>query len=707
MGRPPPFPSRSIWDTGHLEAHSLPFRSASHQEYQLPSRPAYTGRRKRAGVQKRGDTVLRPRRAQQRTNRPGNHDSSSHNTNLRRSRVAGSRLRAGAGRPIPAVSVRHVTGSLFRRHVTGLGGLGGLGCALRGVRPLPPNAPSAAAAQPWLLAGSGGGCDGAMASGGGGSNNGAGGGPGLGLSLGLGLGLSLGMGEATGEAEEEAATAEAVGRLATTLWLRLRGWEAVLAAAQRLLVWEKPLHSLVTAAALNGLFWLLSSSSLRPFFLLSVSLLAYFLLDLWQPRFFPDISAPSPEETHSDSEGAGSGARPHLLSVPELCRYLAESWLTFQIHLQELLQYKRQNPAQFCARVCSGCAVLAVLGHYVPGIMISYIVLLSILLWPLVVYHELIQRMYTRLEPLLMQLDYSMKAEADALHHKHDKKKRQGKNAPPGGDEPLAETESESEAELAGFSPVVDVKKTALALAITDSELSDEEASILESGGFSVSRATTPQLTDVSEDLDQQSLPSEPEEALSRELGEGEETEPAPPEDLLGPSQALSRQDLDSEEEEEDVVAKETLLRLSSPLHFVNTHFNGAGSPADGAKLSPGGPVETLSLEAGSGDLTTPPITLSPLLCLAESDPVPSLSVLPPLPQDLPRPLLAPEEEEALTTEDFELLDQGELEQLNAELELGPETSSEPSDAPPPPSLEPDTLSLVQSGQEAQAVAEP
>ncbi|XP_006739755.1 reticulophagy regulator 2 isoform X1 [Leptonychotes weddellii] len=213
-----------------------------------------------------------------------------------------------------------------------------------------------------------------MASGGGGSNNGAGGGPGLGLSLGLGLGLSLGMGEATGEAEEEAATAEAVGRLATTLWLRLRGWEAVLAAAQRLLVWEKPLHSLVTAAALNGLFWLLSSSSLRPFFLLSVSLLAYFLLDLWQPRFFPDISASSPEETHSDSEGAGSGARPHLLSVPELCRYLAESWLTFQIHLQELLQYKRQNPAQFCARVCSGCAVLAVLGHYVPGIMISYIV---------------------------------------------------------------------------------------------------------------------------------------------------------------------------------------------------------------------------------------------------------------------------------------------------------------------------------------------
>ncbi|XP_042116400.2 reticulophagy regulator 2 isoform X1 [Peromyscus maniculatus bairdii] len=514
-----------------------------------------------------------------------------------------------------------------------------------------------------------------MASGGGGGGGGTGTGAGGTSGLGLGLGLSLSMGEAPGDAEEEAAAAEAVGRLATSLWLRLRGWEAVLAAAQRLLVWEKPLHSLVTAAALNGLFWLLSSSSLRPFFLLSISLLTYFLLDLWHPRFLPDTSASPPEEPHSDSEGAGSGAQPHLLSVPELCRYLAESWLTFQIHLQELLQYKRQNPAQFCARVCSGCAVLAVLGHYVPGIMISYIVLLSILLWPLVVYHELIQRMYTRLEPLLMQLDYSMKAEADALHHKHDKRKRQGKNAPPAGDEPLAETESESEAELAGFSPVVDVKKTALALAITDSELSDEEASILESGGFSVSRATTPQLTDVSEDLDQQSLPSEPEEALSRELGEGEEAELAPPEDLLTASPALTKQALDTEEE---AVVKEALLRLSSPLHFVNTHFNGAGSPQDG------GPVETLSPEA-------PPSPLSPPLCLAESGPVTLLSpsVLPPLPQDSPQALAAPEEEEVLTTEDFELLDQGELEQLNAELGLGPEMPPKPPDVLPPPSPPP------------------
>ncbi|XP_061465311.1 reticulophagy regulator 2 isoform X2 [Rhineura floridana] len=309
--------------------------------------------------------------------------------------------------------------------------------------------------------------------------------------------LVTGPGGCAAEGEEEEEEEQEVLALAVHLRRRLRGWEVTVAAVQRLLVWERPPQSLAGAAALGAALWLFSSTSLRPLFLLSMGLIGVLLLERWKPQFLLDFSAQPLEESGGDSDSEMAGAQPHLLSVPELCRCLAESWITFRLYLQELLQYKRQNPAKFCARVCSGCLILAIVGHYVPGIMISYIVLLSILLWPLVVYHELIQRMYTRLEPILMKLDYSMKVET--LHLKHEKKKRQGKSEPEAGNEPMAETESESEAELSGYSPVVDVKKTALALAITDSELSDEEASILESGGFTVSRATTPQLTDVSE----------------------------------------------------------------------------------------------------------------------------------------------------------------------------------------------------------------
>ncbi|OXB77105.1 UNVERIFIED_CONTAM: hypothetical protein H355_007752 [Colinus virginianus] len=179
---------------------------------------------------------------------------------------------------------------------------------------------------------------------------------------------------AAAEEEEEEAAAAAAERLALALRQRLRGWEAALAAAQRLLVWERPLHSLVTAAALGGALWLFSSTSLRPLFLLSMSLLGILLLERWKPRFLFDFPAQPSEEPGGDSEGVTSGAQPHLLSVPELCHCLAESWVTFRLYLQELLQYKRQNPAKFCMSVCSGCLILAVVGHYVPGIMISYII---------------------------------------------------------------------------------------------------------------------------------------------------------------------------------------------------------------------------------------------------------------------------------------------------------------------------------------------
>ncbi|XP_030066800.1 reticulophagy regulator 2 [Microcaecilia unicolor] len=480
---------------------------------------------------------------------------------------------------------------------------------------------------------------------------------------------------------EQAEAPQDIQRLADSLRARLCGWESLLTEVQRLLVWERPLYSLLTAATLNGAFWLVSSTTLRPFFLLSVSLLGLLVMERWKSRFQVDIAVPI-AEPDTDSEGgalAVSGAAPpRLLSFPELCHCLAESWITCRLYLQELLQYKRQHPGKFCAHVCSGCLSLAVVGHYVPGIMISYIVLLSVLLWPLVVYHELIQKMYTGLEPILMKLDYSMKGE-ETLHHKHEKRHKQGKKEAEAGDEPMAETDSDSEAELSSFSPLVDAKTTALALAITDSELSDEEASILESGGFSVSRATTPQLTDVSEDLDQQSMHSDPEESFTKDLTEFPSVEEyhARDQESGGEREAfVVPVEVQAPEATDSVLAIQT---LASPLHFVNTHFNGQ-SPT-GATPSLGMAIEALSEELVTTAITTVvQNTLSALLRSSEASEEPSISeFLPNEPQEdvdfqaqlTQTETLAAAEDGGDEADDFELLDQTELEQMDAELGLG------------------------------------
>lgn len=42
---------------------------------------------------------------------------------------------------------------------------------------------------------------------------------------------------------------------------------------------------------------------------------------------------------------------PRLLSVPELCHYLAEGWITGDTFMRNLLGFKRQNPGK--VKICS------------------------------------------------------------------------------------------------------------------------------------------------------------------------------------------------------------------------------------------------------------------------------------------------------------------------------------------------------------------
>lgn len=484
---------------------------------------------------------------------------------------------------------------------------------------------------------------------------------------------------------------------------RVRGWlwhyEPLLLWLQRLLVWERPVYSVSAAVTLNTLFWLISSTSLRPLFLLSVSLLGLMLLERWKHKL-PLCNVP---QTEPQPKPSGTELEPRLLSVPELSLHLADSYRTCCLYLQDMLLYKRHHHGKFCALMCSGCLVLAAVGHYVPGVMISYIIVLSVLLWPLVVYHELIQRMYTGLEPIFMKLDYSMKGETELRTHDKRKVKKELEG------EPRADTESESEEEeLCCFAPTVDVKTTALAMAITDSELSDEEASILESGGFSVSRATTPQLTDVSEDLDQQSVHSDPEESYLRDLPEFPSVEeyPVDPQSLLHfPSRGHSSADPSAQpgaaSEAEPLSPASLLLQhLASPLHFVNTHFNGHAHTQPQIQIQTGvqpqtqsqvqsGPVTEAaqrSLEALSEEIVSTAIstvvqnTLSALLRSSEDSEEPTLAEF--LPETLETPGNGEEEEDEegergeagedtlvpAEYEDFELLDQSELEQAEEEL---------------------------------------
>lgn len=239
-------------------------------------------------------------------------------------------------------------------------------------------------------------------------------------------------------------------------------------------------------------------------------------------------------------------------------------------------------------------------------------------------------------------------------------------------------------------------------------------------------------------DLDQQSLHSDPEESYLRDLPEFPSVEEFPSIEhsllhfpLRGPGQAEPGAQGGAQSEGEPLSPASLLIQhLASPLHFVNTHFNGHGRPPGAeegssavAGAGAGAGEETAapqgaqrSLEALSEEIVSTAIstvvqnTLSALLRSGEAGEDPSLAEF--LPTETPPGALetstrptdaaarsavttigAPgsdeELDEAVATEsgggeempddtlvpteeeDFELLDQSELEQADEELDLG------------------------------------
>lgn len=286
-----------------------------------------------------------------------------------------------------------------------------------------------------------------------------------------------------------------------TLLQKLGSYEPVLSYLQTVLVWERPRHSALLHLGLNAAFWFFALTSLRIIFLIAFGLMIIICVDQWKNKIWPELGAARPNELDNESWGF---VHPRLLSVPELCHYAAKAWVSLTTFLRNLLLFKTENPGKFCLLICGFLTFLIVLGGYIPGIVLSYLLLLCILLWPLAIYHRLGQRLYQKLEPALHRLDFSVRGYMMA----RQKERQMHGQALPSNDA------SDSEEELAAFCPTLDDSVVAKELTISDSEHSDAEVSYTENGTFNLSRGQTP-LTEGSEDLDRH---SDPEESFARDL---------------------------------------------------------------------------------------------------------------------------------------------------------------------------------------------
>lgn len=295
---------------------------------------------------------------------------------------------------------------------------------------------------------------------------------------------------------------------------------------------------------------------------------------------------------------------------------------SLRVFLQETSAFKQQNPGKFCLLVCSLCTFFAVLGRYIPGIVISYVLVLSVFLWPLISCHEV----GLWLKPVLQKLDFGIGDFFQKVKENHEKRIIQ------------SQTEKEGiESDLSSMFPKLD-STVCKEMSVSDTEVSD--VTWTDNGTFNLSEGHTPQ-TENSDDLDR-------EEAFAGGLPE---------------FPSLDNGAMTNGDDDDDLSLG---LPISPPqpqkpiTHLPPSHKD---RPADKA-------LELVNQMAG--DVITAAVTAA---IQERIEAAVGFVALSEGPEQLRLPdstrLLELAEESDSEVEDFELLDQSELEQLEGELGLG------------------------------------
>ncbi|TNN39223.1 Reticulophagy receptor [Liparis tanakae] len=300
-----------------------------------------------------------------------------------------------------------------------------------------------------------------------------------------------------------------------------------------------------------------------------------------------------------------------------------------RLFLQETSAFRQQNPGKFCLLVCSLCTFFAVLGRYIPGIIILYILVLGVFFWPLISCHEV----GVWLDPVLQKLDFGIGEFLQKIKENHERRITQ------------AQTEKEGiESDLSSMFPKLD-STVCKEMSVSDTEASD--MTWTDNGTFNLSEGHTPQ-TENSEDLDREEaftgglleFPSLDNGATTN--GDDDDDDdfslglPSPP-----PQLPVKSRRTPSRHRDQPAAAADDDRALKLVNQMASDFIAAAVTAAMQERIE-----AAVGFPAPSSDL--------------ERSGPPDGAGLPELP-----------EESDSEAEDFELLDQSELEQLEGELGLG------------------------------------
>ncbi|XP_034980832.1 reticulophagy regulator 1 isoform X1 [Zootoca vivipara] len=416
-------------------------------------------------------------------------------------------------------------------------------------------------------------------------------------------------------------------------WERLAdedgGCEAKPVGGLEAATWKRPFCALAAFLCANLIFWFLALTPWRLYHLISHVLLGIVMLQIMQDLVLSRERGAQLWRSLTDRWEVIDSKSEYRIRLNQC---IEEAMMSFFVFLQEMSHFKEQNPGKFCLLVCSVCTFFTILGSYIPGVVLSYLLLLCAFLCPLFKCNEFGQKVFSNIKPLLLKLDFGiwdyinqkLKERAEIIRTK------------------LAD--DNSELDVSALCPKVSPTVVAREMSVSDTDIS--EVSWTDNGTFNLSEANTPQ-TDTSDDFDRH------EEAFAKDLAEFPSVE-----------NGAGTNDDDDDSSIGIPVRQERKKEHLSTTSDRRTRQDKEGHSAAGLSLPLISDPAFSLVRAVAGDVVTSVVSAAVRDQLQSVQGDPNLS----------------EETDAEEGDDFELLDQSELEQIESELGLTRGQEAEPQE---------------------------
>lgn len=167
---------------------------------------------------------------------------------------------------------------------------------------------------------------------------------------------------------------------------------------QALLIWERPYISAVVLIAVNILYWYIVSLFKRVYSFVAIITLIIFGYKMGISKIWQEIRVPQPDDEDTES---WIPVHPQVLSAPELSHYLDEGLKYIKQWFIWLQDLRSRSHGVFCFIISSVFALLAFIGHVIPGVVITYTLLMTVLLGPGIVLFVLPPTLYDQLKDVI------------------------------------------------------------------------------------------------------------------------------------------------------------------------------------------------------------------------------------------------------------------------------------------------------------------